>query len=90
MTLGVRHALEAGDALPPFPTATANSLEAVGPGLEGGPLMMGRNGHGGTTGGAIENYQTTGNRNAMLERKVETPRTTPSVRHPTSDGSVYT
>ena len=52
-TLGVRHALEAGDALPPFPTATADSLGAVGPWLEGEALLIGRNGQGGTAGGAI-------------------------------------
>ena len=76
-TLGVRHALEAGDALSPFPTAIADTLEAVGLGLEGEPLTMGRNGHGGTAGGAIENCETTGDRDATLERQVETLRTTP-------------
>ena len=33
---------EAGDAPPPFSTATADTLDAVGPGLEGKPLIMGR------------------------------------------------
>ena len=33
--LGVRHELEAGDVLPPFPTETADTLEVVDPGLEG-------------------------------------------------------
>ena len=67
-TGGVRQALEAGDALPPFPTATADTLEAVGPGLEGEPLIMGRNGQGGTVGGAIENCQTTDNRDATIDK----------------------
>ena len=77
-TLGVRHALEAGDALPPFPTATVDTLVAVGPGMDGEPLIMGRNGQGRTAGGAIVNRQTTGNRDATLKRQVGNPRTTPS------------
>ena len=67
-TLGVRHALEVGDALPPFPTATADTLGAVSPGLEGEPLILGRSGQGGTAGGAIENRQTTENRDTTSER----------------------
>ena len=77
-TLGVRHAFETGDTLPAFSTATADTLGAVGPGLEVEPLILGRNGQRGTAGGAIENRQTTGNRDATSERQVGTPRTAPS------------
>ena len=75
-TLGVRHTLEVGDALPPFPTATADTLGAEGPGPEGEPLIMGRNDQGGTAGGVIESGQTTENRDTTSERQVGTSRST--------------
>ena len=72
LTLGVRRALEAGDALPAFPPAIADTLEAVDLGLEGDPLIMGRNGQGGTDGGDIENCQTTRNRDDTSKRQAGT------------------
>ena len=57
----------AGDELPPFPAATPDTLGTVGPGLDGEQLIMGRNGQGGIAGGAIDNRQTRGNRDATSE-----------------------
>ena len=76
-TFGVRHPLDVGDPLAAFPTATADTLKVVGPGLEIEPLIMGRKCQGGTAVGAIENRQTSENRDATSERQVETPRITP-------------
>ena len=41
-TLGVRNALEAGDVLPPFPTAVTDTPGGAGPALENEPLVRGR------------------------------------------------
>ena len=89
-TLGVRHVLEAGDTLPPFPTATADTLGAMGPGLGGEPLKMGRNGQGGTAGGAMENRQDHGEQGRHVRKTSGDPPDTTQRSHFTRDGNVYT
>ena len=41
----------------------------VGPGLEGQPLIMGQNGHGGTAEGTTENRHTAGNKGTGMPRQ---------------------
>ena len=70
--------MEAGDALPPFPTETANTSGAAGPVLGGGPSVREQNDQGDTAGETIEGRQTVENRDATSAGQVVTPRTAPS------------
>lgn len=79
--LGARNALEAGDALPPFPTAVADALEGAGPELESERLIKEQIYKEDTAGGTKENRQAAGNRNATPAGQVGPPWTTPSSVH---------
>ena len=78
-TLGVRNTLEAGDALPFFPTAAANTSGGAGPVLGGGPSVREQNDQGDTAGERIEGRQTAGNRDATpAGQVVSAPTATPA------------
>ena len=70
--------MEAGDALPPFPTVVADTLRRTGQALESEPLIRGQIDQSGTTTGVIENRQASGIRGATSAGLVGTSRTTPS------------
>ena len=74
-TLVVRNTLEAGDALPPFPTAAVATSGDADPALAGEPVIRGQEDQGDTAGGSVENRQAEGNRDVTLGGQEGTPRT---------------
>ena len=76
-TLGVRNALEAGDALPLFPTVAAKTSRGAGPVLGGRPSVREQNDQGDTARETTKGRQNAGNRDSTSAGQVVTPRTAP-------------